>query len=58
MEWVKAIFLPRRVPFVCKFSAQHPTYDIHNYRVEAGGDGTPSHFYRYHCWNCGKEFVI
>ena len=57
-DWLKAFFLPRRVPFVCDFSARHPNHDIHDYHVTAGGDGTPTHFYWYTCWNCGKEFYI
>jgi hypothetical protein len=45
-----------RIQFVCWFSARF--WDIHDYFVHAGGDGTPSHFYDYHCWNCGKKFNI
>jgi hypothetical protein len=44
------------VPTVCRFSAAY--WDIHDYHVKQGGDGTPSHFYRYTCWHCGKEFII
>lgn len=42
--------------FVCWFSARY--FDIHDYKESWGGDGTPSHFYTYTCWNCGKEFTI
>ena len=30
----------------------------HDYKVENGGDGTPSHFYTYTCSFCGKQFQI
>ena len=30
----------------------------HDYHVKNGGDGTPTHFYTYTCWNCGKAFGI
>ena len=30
----------------------------HDYFVKNGGDGTPSHFHKYTCWNCGEEFYI
>ena len=30
----------------------------HDYHVSCGGDGYPSHFYTYICWNCGVEFSI
>lgn len=43
-------------PFVCWLSAIG--YDLHDYPVECGGDGTPSHFYTYKCPECGKEFGI
>ena len=33
-------------------------YDLHDYPRNRGGDGHPSHFYTYTCWNCGKEFGI
>lgn len=33
-------------------------YDLHDYPVKHGGDGTPSHFYQYTCPNCGKKFSI
>ena len=58
LDWIRAYCLPRRVPFVCEFSERHPNWDIHDYPVAAGGDGTPTHFYTYHCWNCGKAFGI
>lgn len=41
---------------VCAFSAEY--YDRHDYPVSKGGDGTPSHFYTYNCWQCGAEFTI
>lgn len=30
----------------------------HDYTVEGGGDGYPSHFYVYTCSYCGKQFEI
>lgn len=44
------------VPKVCEFSKKF--WDIHDYKIPKGGDGTPSHFYIYQCYNCGKEFGI
>lgn len=45
-----------RMNFTCWFSRHF--WDIHDYPVRKGGDGIPSHFYTYKCWNCGKEFGI
>jgi len=42
--------------FVCWFSRKF--FDIHDYHESWGGDGLPTHFYEYHCSNCGKPFVI
>ena len=39
---------------VCAFSQQF--WDIHDYPIKKGGDGSPSHFYPYTCWHCGKQF--
>lgn len=47
----------RRVPFVCDFSARRGV-DLHDYKREAGGDGSPDHFREYSCWQCGKAFTI
>ena len=47
----------RTVPRVCEYSARH-RLDLHDYYRCAGGDGTPSHFHAYKCWNCEKEFGI
>jgi len=44
------------IRFICWFSRRF--WDIHDYPVRKGGNGTPSHFYTYRCWNCGKEFGI
>ena len=44
------------VPEVCEFS--RCWWDIHDYTANKGGDGTPSHFYTYTCWSCGKKFEI
>lgn len=46
----------RNIKFVCWFSRRF--WDIHDYFVHAGGDGSPSHFYTYTCWHCGKRFGI
>ena len=48
--------LRMRIKFVCWFSRRF--WDIHDYSVNYGGDGYPSHFYTYKCWNCGKHFGI
>ena len=58
IDWLRFFFKPRTVPFVCEFSKRNPAHDIHDYHREAGGDGTPSHFYEYECWNCNKKFGI
>ena len=42
--------------FICWFSARY--FDIHDYKVHCGGDGTPTHCYTYTCWNCGNRFEI
>lgn len=44
------------IRFTCWFSKKF--WDIHDYPTNSGGDGTPSHFYTYTCWNCGKKFGI
>jgi len=44
------------IKFVCWFSKQF--WDIHDYHKYKGGDGHPTHFYTYKCWNCNKEFII
>ncbi len=44
------------VPKVCEFSKLW--FDIHDYPSNKGGDNTPSHFYTYQCWSCGKKFEI
>ena len=57
-DWMRFFFKPRSMPFVCKFSARNPEHDIHDYHIQAGGDGYPSHMYEYTCHNCGKKFGI
>ena len=42
--------------FTCWFSKKF--WDIHDYHKRKGGDGTPTHFYTYTCWNCEKKFGI
>lgn len=41
---------------ICWFSNKF--FDIHDYPINKGGDGTPSHFYVYKCSKCGKSFII
>jgi hypothetical protein len=48
--------MKRWIKFVCWFSSRF--WDIHDYTVSSGGNGTPTHFYEYTCWNCGKKFGI
>jgi hypothetical protein len=45
-----------KIPDVCVMSKGR--FDFHDYPKNKGGDGYPSHFYTYKCWNCGKEFTI
>ena len=45
-----------RVPEIC--DASTGAKDYHDYPVDKGGDGFPSHFHEYTCWNCGKRFYI
>jgi hypothetical protein len=44
------------VKFVCWFSKWF--WDIHDYYKNCGGDGVASHFHKYECRWCGKEFEI
>ena len=44
------------IDFICRFSEKY--WDIHDYHERSGGDGTPSHFFQYKCWNCKKGFSI
>jgi len=57
---IASIFITFRkrinIEYVCWFSSHFR--NVHDYPVEFGGDGTPSHFFKYKCWNCGKEFGI
>lgn len=41
---------------ICWFSKRF--FDVHDYPVSKGGDGIPSHFYKYQCWECGAKFDI
>lgn len=56
MRWVRLTFGLSTVPEVCEASSGG--VDYHDYHKSKGGDGTPSHFYEYTCWNCGKKFGI
>lgn len=44
------------IRFICWFSRRF--HDIHDYKKNLGGDGIPTHWHTYKCWNCGKEFEI
>lgn len=33
-------------------------WDVHDYPVNRGGDGTPSHFHTYQCPRCKEYFSI
>lgn len=43
------------VPKLCKYT---DIVDGHDYQRNKGGDGTPTHFYEYTCWNCGHKYYI
>lgn len=47
---------PFSLPARCAFSRMF--FDIHDYPKRKGGDGTPSHFHKYTCSNCGAGFTI
>jgi hypothetical protein len=49
-------FIDIHISLICWFSNNF--WDIHDYPVQRGGDGFPSHFFQYQCWHCGKEFGI
>jgi len=40
----------------CWFSKHF--WDVHDYKMNKGGDGTPSHFYVYACSKCKANFTI
>lgn len=42
---------------ICWYSASE-THDAHDYPLQKGGDGIPSHMHTYRCWRCGKPFEI
>lgn len=48
------IYLP--IKWICWFSSKY--FDIHDYPKELGGDGCPTHFYTYNCYNCNRKFSI
>lgn len=56
MRWVRLMLGLATVPEVCEASSGG--VDYHDYPKDKGGDGTPSHFHEYTCWNCGKKFGI
>lgn len=41
---------------ICWFSDNF--FDIHDYKINKGGDNIPKHFYIYRCNECGKIFTI
>lgn len=57
-DWFIYLFRPRKVPWVCDFAKRNLDHDPHDYHKEAGGDGHPSAFYEYTCWNCNRKFRI
>ena len=54
---IQYIQQPKNVPEICQV-LQDTGKDYHDYHYPTGGDGTPSHFYTYTCWNCGHRFGI
>jgi len=42
---------------ICK-ATELTGIDFHDYPINKGGDGIPSHFYKYVCSGCGKKFEI
>lgn len=56
MKWLRLILGLASISEICETSKGK--YDFHDYHEHKGGDGTPSHFYTYTCWNCGKRFEI
>ena len=55
-RWFRLTFGLASVPEICEASTGKRDY--HDYHKSKGGDGTPTHFYEYTCWNCGKRFGI
>lgn len=57
---IASIYIPFRkyidVKHICWFSFHF--WDVHDYPIEFGGDGVPTHFHDYKCYNCGKKFTI
>jgi hypothetical protein len=56
LRFLKCFFGFASIDDCCWFSEKY--WDIHDYRVNRGGDGHPSHFHEYTCHNCGKKFII
>ena len=47
------------IEFICWWSKKFPRLlDLHDYHTFRGGDGIPTHWYTYRCWNCNHEFQI
>jgi hypothetical protein len=44
------------IRLICWFSRRF--FDIHDYFVHSGGDGVPTHWHVYRCWNCRREFWV
>ena len=44
-----------KVPELCQYT---DIIDAHDYQRHKGGDGTPTHFWEYTCWNCGHKYSI
>lgn len=54
---IKTILGYGTIPHICLFHQKYKL-DFHDYPIDKGGDGIPSHFYTYKCSYCGKEFTI
>jgi len=56
LRFLKCLIGMGNLSDICWFSANF--YDIHDYHKNKGGDGIPTHFYKYNCHSCKKEFRI
>lgn len=57
IKWIRLTSGMASIQEVCEAS-RDGNYDYHDYFKHTGGDGTPSHFHEYACWNCKKKFSI
>jgi len=56
LRWFRLTLGMAKVPEICE--ASRGNRDYHDYHIQKGGDGAPSHFHTYECWHCGKRFEI